>query len=55
MSYDEFLRRMPKSSCNATSGNGSARDLADLARKHGVALPIDDVDRLYDYDSIYEF
>ena len=28
---------------------------ADLARKHGVALPTDDVDRLYDYDSIYEF
>src|SRR5581483_843448 len=28
---------------------------ADLARKHGIQLPTDDVDRLYDYDSIYEF
>src|SRR5207247_6615326 len=28
---------------------------AELARKHGIGLPTDDVDRLYDYDSIYEF
>jgi adenosine deaminase len=28
---------------------------AELAKKHGVALPTDDAERLYDYDSIYEF
>jgi len=28
---------------------------ADLARKHDVELPTEEADRLYDYDSIYEF
>ena len=28
---------------------------ADLARKHGVELPTRGRDKLYDYDSIYEF
>src|SRR5581483_8840864 len=28
---------------------------ADQARKHGIALPTDDTDKLYDYNSIYEF
>jgi adenosine deaminase len=29
--------------------------VADLARVHDVALPTDDVDRIYDYETIYEF
>jgi adenosine deaminase len=29
--------------------------VADLARVHDVALPTDDIDRIYDYETIYEF
>ena len=54
--YDEFLRRVPKVELHCHfEGTVRPGTFADLARKHGVALPTDDVDRLYDYDSIYEF
>ena len=55
-SYDEFLRRIPKVELHCHfEGTVRPATFADLARKHGVSLPTDDVDRLYDYDSIYEF
>ena len=54
--YDEFLRRLPKVELHCHfEGTVRPATFADLARKHGVPLPTDDVDRLYDYDSIYEF
>ncbi len=54
--YDEFLRRVPKVELHCHfEGTVRPGTFADLARKHGVSLPTDDVDRLYDYDSIYEF
>lgn len=54
--YDEFLRRVPKVELHCHfEGTVRPGTFADLARKHGVPLPTDDVDRLYDYDSIYEF
>lgn len=54
--YDEFLRRVPKVELHCHfEGTVRPATFADLARKHGVPLPTDDVDRLYDYDSIYEF
>ncbi len=56
MNYDEFLRRVPKAELHCHfEGTVRPRTFADLARKHGVELPTDDADKLYDYDSIYEF
>ena len=56
MSYEDFLRRVPKVELHCHfEGTVRPGTFADLARKHGVPLPTDDVDRLYDYDSIYEF
>jgi adenosine deaminase len=56
MDYDEFLRRVPKVELHCHfEGTVRPATAADLARKHAVRLPTDDVDRLYDYDSIYEF
>jgi len=56
MEYDEFLRRIPKAELHCHfEGTVRPRTFADLAQKHGVELPTDDADKLYDYDSIYEF
>jgi adenosine deaminase len=56
MNYDEFLRRVPKAELHCHfEGTVRPRTFADLAAKHGVELPTTDADKLYDYDSIYEF
>ena len=56
MTYEEFLRRVPKVELHCHfEGTVRPQTFADLAKKHGVQLPTDDADRLYDYDSIYEF
>jgi adenosine deaminase len=56
MTYEEYLRRVPKVELHCHfEGTVRPQTFADLARKHGVELPTDDADRLYDYDSIYEF
>jgi adenosine deaminase len=54
--YQEYLRRVPKVELHCHfEGTVRASTFADLARKHRVELPTQEVDRLYDYDSIYEF
>jgi adenosine deaminase len=54
--YQEYLRRVPKVELHCHfEGTVRASTFADLARKHGVELPTQEVDKLYDYDSIYEF
>jgi adenosine deaminase len=54
--YQEYLRRVPKVELHCHfEGTVRASTFADLARKHGVGLPTREVDKLYDYDSIYEF
>ncbi len=56
MTYEEYLRRVPKVELHCHfEGTVRPQTFADLARKHGVELPTQEVDRLYDYDSIYEF
>ncbi len=56
ITYEDFLRRVPKVELHChLEGTVRPATFADLARKHDVALPTRDVDRLYDYDSIYEF
>ena len=56
MTTTSSCRRVPKVELHCHfEGTVRPATFADLARKHGVALPTDDVDRLYDYDSIYEF
>ena len=56
MTYEEYLRRVPKVELHCHfEGTVRPQTFADLARKHGVELPTQDPDKLYDYDSIYEF
>lgn len=56
MDYDEFLRRVPKVELHCHfEGTVRASTFAHLARRHGVPLPTEDVAKLYDYDTIYEF
>jgi adenosine deaminase len=56
MTYDEFLRRVPKAELHCHfEGTVRPQTFADLAKKHGVELPPVEPERLYDYDSIYEF
>jgi adenosine deaminase len=56
MTYEEYLRRVPKVELHCHfEGTVRPQTFADLARKHGVELPTQEADRLYDYDSIYEF
>jgi adenosine deaminase len=56
VNYDEYLRRVPKVELHCHfEGTVRPQTFADLARKHDVELPTQDADKLYDYDSIYEF
>jgi len=56
MEYTEFLRKVPKVELHChLEGTVRASTFADQARKHGTQLPTEDVDKLYDYETIYEF
>jgi adenosine deaminase len=56
VNYDEYLRKVPKVELHCHfEGTVRPQTFADLAKKHGVELPTEDADKLYDYDSIYEF
>jgi adenosine deaminase len=56
MNYDEFLRRVPKAELHCHfEGTVRPQTFAGLAKKHDVELPPVEPERLYDYDSIYEF
>jgi len=53
---DEYLRKVPKVELHCHfEGTVRAATFADLARKHGVKLPTDNVDELYSYNTIVEF
>jgi adenosine deaminase len=56
VNYDEYLRSVPKVELHCHfEGTVRPQTFADLARKHDVELPTQDADKLYDYDTIYEF
>ncbi|HYV02665.1 MAG TPA: adenosine deaminase, partial [Actinomycetota bacterium] len=56
MDLDVFLRGIPKVELHChVEGTVRAATAADQASKHGIKLPTEDVDRLYDYDTIYAF
>jgi len=56
VNYDEYLRRLPKVELHChVEGTLRPQTVADLARAHDIALPTDDVERIYDYETIYEF
>ena len=56
MNYEEYLRSLPKVELHChVEGTLRPDTVVDLARKHGITLPTADVERIYDYDTIYEF
>src|SRR5712671_2948775 len=56
MEYAEYLRRLPKVELHChVEGTLRPQTVADLARKHDIALPTDDIGTIYDYETIYEF
>jgi adenosine deaminase len=56
MEYTEYLRRLPKVELHChVEGTLRPRTVAALAREHDIELPTTDVDRIYDYATIYEF
>ncbi len=56
MDFEEYLRRVPKVELHCHfEGTVRAATFAQLARRHDIALPTEDVARLYDYQTIYEF
>jgi len=56
VNYDEYLRRLPKVELHChVEGTLRPQTVVDLARQHDIALPTSDVDRIYDYETIYEF
>jgi adenosine deaminase len=56
MDYAEYLRRLPKVELHChVEGTLRPQTVSDLARLHSIALPTTDVDKIYEYDTIYEF
>jgi len=56
MDYTEYLRRLPKVELHChVEGTLRPQTVAELARKHDIALPTDDIGTIYDYETIYEF
>ena len=56
MDYAEYLRKLPKVELHChVEGTLRPETVRDLATKHDIALPTDDVSTLYDYETIYEF
>jgi adenosine deaminase len=56
MDYAGYLRAVPKVELHCHfEGTVRAATFADLARRHDIPLPTDDVAKLYDYETIYEF
>ncbi len=56
MQYADYLRSVPKVELHCHfEGTVRAATFADLARRHDITLPTNEVAKLYDYETIYEF
>jgi adenosine deaminase len=56
LEYAEYLRRVPKVELHChVEGTLRPATVVELARKHDIALPTTEVDRIYAYETIYEF
>lgn len=56
MRLEEFIRRVPKVELHCHfEGSVRASTVAELAAKHGLALPAPSAERLYDYERSEEF
>jgi len=56
VNFAEYLQRLPKVELHChVEGTLRPATVIDLAAKHDVALPTADVDRIYSYQTIYEF
>jgi len=56
LNYAEYLRRLPKVELHChVEGTLRPQTVAELARSHDIELPTSDVNRIYDYETIYEF
>ncbi|EIV96599.1 adenosine deaminase [Frankia sp. QA3] len=52
MDYPQYLRSVPKAELHCHfEGTVRAATFADLARRHDVTLPTENVARLYDHDT----
>src|SRR3954471_2760378 len=56
MDYAEYLRRLPKVELHChVEGTLRPQTVSDLAQLHSIELPTSDVDKIYEYETIYEF
>lgn len=56
MDYEEYLLRVPKVELHChVEGTLRPETVGELAAKHDLALPTDDIEKIYDYETIYEF
>jgi len=56
INFEQYLRHVPKVELHCHfEGTVRAATFAQLALRHEITLPTDDVGRLYDYQTIYEF
>jgi adenosine deaminase len=56
LEYSQYLRRVPKVELHChVEGTLRPATVVELARKHDIALPTTEVDRIYAYETIYDF
>lgn len=56
MNYDEFLRRLPKAELHRhLEGSMRKNTFFELSKKHGLSLPSEDPEVIYNYSNLVDF